>query len=173
MKNKKSIKIIQKAEKSLLSGLVLCAMLISCRTPRPKSAQAATHEIKMEEPGEFEPIDIENFTNDYGNDTGEIFIYTEVEPAFPGGDSALYAYIRQNRIYPQSALKAGIEGVVVVEFVVERDGSLSNVVVKRKVDPSLDEEAMRLIKSMPKWSPGKQKGKVLRCLFRIPIYFSL
>lgn len=116
------------------------------------------------------PVDVLVDDIDDGN---EIFKgVPEVDPAFPGGEEALYAYLSSHIVYPRAAIDAGIEGMVLVEFVVERDGSLSNVVAKRKVSPLLDEEAVRVVKSMPAWSPGKQKGKAVRCFFRIPIVFS-
>ena len=103
----------------------------------------------------------------------EIFTVVEKEPEFPGGEDALYEYIGKNIVYPRQAREAGIEGVVVVEFVVEPSGKLSNVVAKRKVAPSLDEEAVRVVKTLPAWSPGKQRGKAVRTLFRLPINFQL
>lgn len=103
----------------------------------------------------------------------EIFTVVEKEPAFPGGEDALYEYIGKNIVYPRQAREAGIEGVVVVEFVVEPSGKLSNVIAKRKVAPSLDEEAVRVVKTLPAWSPGKQRGKAVRTLFRLPINFQL
>lgn len=116
-------------------------------------------------------IPVDNIGEDVDIDDKFIEV-PEVEPAFPGGDEALYEYLNKNLVYPRTARDAGIEGTVVVEFVVERDGSLSNVVAKRKVAPSLDEEAVRVVKSLPSWSPGKQKGRAVRCIFRIPIVFS-
>lgn len=103
----------------------------------------------------------------------EIFTVVEKEPEFPGGEEALYEYIGKNIVYPRQAREAGIEGVVVVEFVVEPSGKLSNVVARRKVAPALDEEAVRVVKTLPAWSPGKQRGKAVRTLFRLPINFQL
>lgn len=103
----------------------------------------------------------------------EIFTVVEKEPEFPGGEDALYEYIGKNIVYPRQAREAGIEGVVVVEFVVEPSGKLSNVVAKRKVAPSLDEEAVRVVKTLPAWSPGKQRGKAVRVYYRLPINFQL
>ena len=137
-------------------------------------------------------IDIENdplFNNDISEDDDtenytvedvveevveeEIFTVVEKEPEFPGGEEALYEYIGNNIVYPRQAREAGIEGVVVVEFVVEPSGKLSNVVARRKVAPALDEEAVRVVKTLPAWSPGKQRGKAVRTLFRLPINFQL
>ena len=103
----------------------------------------------------------------------EIFTVVEQEPAFPGGDEALYEFIGKNVVYPRAARDAGIEGIVVVEFVVEPNGKLSHVTAIRKVAPSLDEEAVRVVKMLPAWSPGKQRGKAVRSRFRLPINFQL
>ena len=97
----------------------------------------------------------------------------EVEPSFPGGEEALYAFISNAISYPDQAKRAGIEGTVIVEFVVEPDGKLSNVTARRKVAPTLDNEAVRVVKMLPAWNPGKQKGKAVRTRFRIPIKFQL
>ena len=103
----------------------------------------------------------------------EIFAVVEEEPAFPGGENALYEFLDKNLVYPRPARDAGIEGVVMVEFVVEPNGKLSHVSAIRKVAPSLDEEAIRVVKMMPAWSPGKQRGKAVRTYFRLPINFQL
>ncbi|MBO4402583.1 MAG: energy transducer TonB [Bacteroidales bacterium] len=99
--------------------------------------------------------------------------FVEEEPSFPGGEEALYKFLDNNLTYPRSARSAGIEGTVVVEFVVEPNGKLSNVNVIRKVAPSLDEEAVRIIKMLPAWNPGRQRGKAVRTRFRLPISFQL
>ena len=102
-------------------------------------------------------------------------VYDEVEvmPEFPGGMQAMIEYLNTNIKYPKDAIKQEVSGRVMVMFVVETDGSLSNVRVARKVFPSLDAEAVRVIKTMPKWKPGKEKGKPVRVNFTLPIVFSL
>lgn len=102
-----------------------------------------------------------------------IFYVVEEEPSFPGGFDALYELILKNTVYPPAAKNAGIEGTVMVEFVVEPNGKLSHVTAIRKVAPTLDEEAVRVVKSLPAWNPGKQRGKAVRSIFRIPINFTL
>ena len=94
-------------------------------------------------------------------------------PEFPGGQSALMKYLSENIRYPVIAQENGIEGRVICSFVVERDGSITDVQVVRGVDPSLDKEAVRVIQSMPKWKPGKQRGKPVRVRFTLPIVFRL
>ena len=97
----------------------------------------------------------------------------EQPPQFPGGQSALLSWLSQNIHYPPVAEENGIYGRVVVSFVVESDGSISNVQVVRGVDPSLDKEAVRVTKAMPKWLPGKQNGQAVRVKYNLPVTFKL
>ena len=102
-------------------------------------------------------------------------IYDTVEqmPEFPGGLSACMSYIARNVKYPTIALENGIQGRVVVQFCVEKDGSISNTVATKSVNPYLDKEALRVVSSMPKWTPGKQKGKPVRVKYTLPVHFRL
>jgi protein TonB len=103
----------------------------------------------------------------------EIFTFVEEYPEFPGGDKALKEYIVNNIRYPEVARQSGISGIVYVQFVVEKDGSISDVKVLRGIGGGCDEEAMRVVKSMPKWKPGKQRGQPVRVYFTLPIEFKL
>ena len=103
----------------------------------------------------------------------KIFTVVEQMPLFPGGDAALMGYLRDNIHYPTVAAENGVQGRVVVGFVVERDGSITDVNVLRSVDPSLDREAVRVVKSMPKWTPGKQNGSAVRVKYQVPVTFRL
>ena len=103
----------------------------------------------------------------------KIFTVVEQMPMFPGGDGALMSYLSSNIHYPTVAAENGVQGRVVVGFVVERDGSITDVNVLRSVDPSLDREAMRVVKSMPKWTPGKQNGSAVRVKYQVPVTFRL
>jgi len=100
----------------------------------------------------------------------KIFDVVEQQPAFPGN---LNQFLRDNIHYPTVAQENGIQGKVIVQFVVEANGSISDVRVVRSVDPSLDKEAVRVVKSMPKWSPGKQNGQAVRVRFTLPVNFKL
>ncbi len=102
-------------------------------------------------------------------------VYDVVEqmPEFPGGMPAMIEFLQTNLNYPKDAKKQKVGGRVLVMFVVETDGSMSNVRVAKKIFPSLDAEALRVVKAMPKWNPGKEKGKPVRVNFAIPIVFSL
>ncbi len=103
----------------------------------------------------------------------EIFQIVEEMPAYPGGDQKLMEYVAKNIKYPQIARETGIQGRVFVGFVVEPDGSVSNVKVLRGIGGGCDEEAVRVVKSMPKWKPGKQRGKAVRVSYMLPVNFKL
>ena len=103
----------------------------------------------------------------------KVFTIVEQMPQFPGGDAALMDYLRSNVHYPTVAAENGVQGRVVVGFVVERDGSITDVQVIRSVDPSLDREASRVVKSMPRWNPGKQNGSAVRVKYQVPVTFRL
>lgn len=103
----------------------------------------------------------------------KIFTVVEQMPMYPGGDAALMGYLRDNIHYPTIAAENGVQGRVVVGFVVERDGSITDVKILRGVDPSLDREAMRVVKSMPRWNPGKQNGSAVRVKYQFPVSFRL
>ena len=105
--------------------------------------------------------------------TEEIFVVVEQQPEFPGGMTALMKFLGDNIKYPVIAQENGIQGRVITNFVVERDGSISDVQVVRGQDPSLDKEAVRVIKTMPKWKAGQQRGKPVRVRFTLPVVFRL
>ena len=103
----------------------------------------------------------------------EVFTIVEEMPSYPGGDVKMYEYLGKNIKYPQIARESGIQGRVFVNFVVEPDGSVSNVKVLRGIGGGCDEEAIRVVKSMPKWKPGKQRGKAVRVSYTLPVVFKL
>lgn len=103
----------------------------------------------------------------------EVFVIVEEQAEFPGGMEAMYAYIQKNLVYPEKAKEKGIEGRVFVSFIIEKDGSISNVKILRGIGGGCDEAAMEMVKNMPKWKPGKQKGKPVRYQFTLPIKFEL
>ena len=108
-----------------------------------------------------------------GVEEEKVFDVVEQMPEFPGGPQALFTWLSQNIKYPAIAEENGVEGRVLVTFVVERDGSIVDVRVVKSVDPSLDEEAVRVVKSMPRWIPGKQKGETVRVKYTTPVAFRL
>ncbi len=103
----------------------------------------------------------------------KVFDVVEQMPSFPGGPSALTRYLNDNVKYPVVAQENGVQGRVVISFVVERDGHITDVRVVRSVDPSLDREASRVVKNMPNWIPGKQNGSAVRVKYNVPVSFRL
>ena len=103
----------------------------------------------------------------------EIFEIVEQNPEYPGGDAARLNFLRNNIKYPQMAREAGIQGTVYVNFVVEKDGSVTQVKIARGIGGGCDEEAIRVTKMMPKWKAGKQRGKEVRVSYNMPIKFTL
>ena len=107
------------------------------------------------------------------SDNEKVYQVVGQQPNFPGGKEELFKYLAYNMIYPADAAKNKVEGRVLVAFVVEHDGSISNVNVVNSVYPSLDKEAIRVVSEMPKWIPGKANGKTVRVKYTIPITFRL
>ena len=103
----------------------------------------------------------------------QIFEVVEEAPEFPGGMGALMKFLGSNIKYPTIAQENGVQGRVIVQFVVNKDGSIVDAKVMRSVDPYLDKEALRVVSSMPKWKPGKQRGKAVRCRYTVPVMFRL
>jgi protein TonB len=102
-----------------------------------------------------------------------IFTVVEDQPSFPGGEEARIRYLNDNIRYPQMAREAGIQGTVFVTFVVERDGSVTDVRILRGIGGGCDEEAVRVVRNMPRWNPGRQRGQPVRVQFNMPIRYVL
>ncbi|MCX6267278.1 MAG: TonB family protein [Bacteroidetes bacterium] len=107
-----------------------------------------------------------------GDDTG-IATNIDVYPRYPGGDESRLFYLRRHVKYPEAALKALIQGVVMVVFVVEVDGTVSNIDISKRIGGGCDEEAIRVTKEMPRWEPGKRNGRAVRVVVRMPIVFRI
>ena len=118
---------------------------------------------------EYIPIEVEEEVVE----EAPIFTVVESMPEFPGGMAELYTYLGNNIKYPVMAKESGIQGKVYVTFVVERDGSITDVRVLRGIGGGCDEEAIRVVQSMPKWNPGKQRGKPVRVQYNLPVRFTL
>lgn len=101
------------------------------------------------------------------------FAVVEEKPTFPGGEAELLKFIAENTKYPEIAKENGIQGRVFVQFVIDKNGNVTNVTIARGVDPYLDAEAIRVVKMMPRWTPGKQRGKPVPVTFVVPINFKL
>lgn len=130
-----------------------------------------THIELRKQKGENDQLEIGSGQSENDDKADEIFQVVEEMPVFPGGETKLLEYISNNIQYPQVARETGIQGRVFIGFVVEPDGSISNVKLLRGIGGGCDEEAIRVVKSMPKWKPGKQHGKVVRVSYQIPISF--
>jgi periplasmic protein TonB len=123
--------------------------------------------IETTESDEMVAIEIEEESDE------EFFTVVENMPEFPGGDAGLMKYIQKNVKYPPIAKEYNITGKVYVSFIVDKSGSVTDVKIAKGVDKSLDAEALRVVKSLPKYKPGKQRGKAVRVMFTIPINFTL
>ncbi len=119
---------------------------------------------------EFHAVEI---TEEVVEEEEQVFMVVEEDPEFPGGLEAIGPFIAKNIVYPQLARENNITGKVYVSFVVEKDGSVSNVIVKRDIGGGCGQEAVRVVKSMPRWKPGKQRGKPVRTQYMLPVSFEL
>lgn len=104
-------------------------------------------------------------------DSSKIFGAAEEMPSFPGGEKALMQYIKDNTYYPEEMCEGAAQGRVMVGFVINEDGSISDVKVLRSLTPELDEVAVKIVKGMPKWNPGKQNGKAVKTKYTVPVSF--
>jgi len=143
--------------------------------PPPEVIEIVEDEVEIEEELEIEDTesDEDEIIEIEEEDDEEFFMVVENMPEFPGGDLGLMKYIQKNVRYPAIAKEYNITGKVYISFIVDKQGSVTNVKVVRGVDKNLDEEAVRVVKSLPKYKPGKQRGKPVRVMFTIPINFTL
>ncbi|MBQ0118434.1 MAG: energy transducer TonB, partial [Bacteroidales bacterium] len=136
-----------------------------------ESVEINTEDDKNQEIVIQAPVEVKQ---DAEEDVDVVFVVVETMPEFPGGQQALFKYLSENVKYPVIAQENGIQGRVICQFVVNKDGAIVEVeVVRSGGDPSLDKEAVRVIKSMPKWKPGKQRGKPVRVKYTVPVNFRL
>lgn len=134
-----------------------------------------TEEIEMDidDLDEEEDIEVEDIgLEEEDPEEGKIFIIVEDQPEFPGGEKALKQFLADNITYPQLALEAGIRGKVFVTFVVGKDGSVEDAKVLRGIGGGCEKEALKAIEKMPKWKPGKQRGKAVNVQYNIPVVFN-
>lgn len=126
------------------------------------------------DPGEvIPPFVAPVITDEVPEETDEPFVIVENMPAFPGGDAALMQYLLSNTKYPHMARESGISGTVYITFVVEKDGSLSDIRALREVGGGCTSEALRVVQAMPRWIPGKQRGVPVRVRINLPVKFKL
>ena len=151
----------------ILTSVALIVLLFSCgESEREEATSPANRNTESAETRAEKSASKTEFT-------GKVYYIVEQMPEFPGGLTALMNYLRANIRYPATAQSAGIEGRVIVSFIVEPNGSVSNVEIVRGVDSNLDQEALRVVRQMPKWKAGKQDGSTVRVKFHLPIKFML
>lgn len=143
--------------------------------PPPEVIEIVEDEVEIEEELEIEDTEADEdvMIEIEEEDDEEFFMVVENMPEFPGGDLGLMKYIQKNVKYPPIAKEYNITGKVYVSFIVDKTGNVTNVKIVRGVDKNLDAEALRVVKSLPKYKPGKQRGKPVRVMFTIPINFTL
>lgn len=159
----------------LLSLSVVSVTAASAQVVPPPPAPSTTDVIDVVEdlPEAVEVVEIAE-PKPPASDDESIYQNVEQIPSFPGGIQALFSYLQENLKYPAVAQANGIQGRTLVTFVVEKDGRISNVMVVRSAgDPSLDREAVRIIRTMPRWRPGKIQGQEVRVQYTVPINFKL
>lgn len=142
---------------------------MSCTSEKKQADESVTEQTAPAS----EPVQAPADTPAPAETEEEVYTVVEQMPEFPGGVQKLLDFISQNIQYPQTAMKQNVQGRAIVQFVIEKDGSLSNFNVLRSVHPDLDAEAVRVVKSMPKWKPGMQKGEPVRCKYTLPVMFKL
>lgn len=169
---KTNSKTIQKARFLLVLPLMAMFLFVfSCEMTEQAEIEGATQvEASKNNIG---PSDITARLNDVGKDADMIFDVTEVQPNPPGGMNGWNQYLAGNLKYPAQARQMGIEGTVILVFIINSDGSISNVEVLRGIGGGCDEEAMRVVQNSPDWKPAEQRGRVVNSRMRLPIRFKL
>ncbi|PLW93191.1 MAG: energy transducer TonB [Marinilabiliales bacterium] len=123
----------------------------------------------------LDDFDYEDIEDEYvePDDDNSVILIPGIMPEFPGGEEALFLYLGNNIKYPRAAREIDLQGTVILQFIIEKDGSVSNVVVARGIGGGCDEEAVRVVQKMPKWTPGKQYGRPVRVQYTLPVRFVL
>ena len=184
--DKEDIVVVQNAVLDEEEDLVLQTQRNEPPPPPPPPQQTTVIEI-VEDDVEVDDIEIDAETDDDEEieeaviqeeeeeevKEEQIFVFVEDQPGYPGGDAARIKYLQENIKYPEMAKESGIQGIVYVTFVVEKDGRITSVKVLRGIGGGCDEEAVRVIKKMPRWKPGKQRGRSVRVQFNMPVRFVL
>ncbi len=194
LKNRITMMLHKKSERSSLLKLLALipivglALALNARTvtdyvydepqkqqPVKKGKKAGTIKVNGQEIKVVEQDDIVTMEGEVDQDQAkeEAFDVVEEMPEFPGGPKALMDYLMTNVKYPKTAFDANIQGRVIAQFVVDKEGTVRDAHVVKSVDPALDAEALRVINNMPKWRPGRQNGKVVNVKYTIPVSFSL
>jgi TonB family protein len=151
-----------------LIGMVLAVS--SCQMDQQAELEGPT---QVEVKPSMGPNNIAARVNDVGKDGKEIFDVTEVQPNPPGGMEGWSEYLSSNLAYPNQARQMGVEGTVIVVFLINSDGSVSDAEILRGIGAGCDEEALRVVQNSPNWSPAQQKGQVVNSRMRLPVRFKL
>jgi len=184
--DREEIVIVQNAVLEDEEDLILQTQRNEPPPPPPPPQQTTVIEI-VEDDIEVDDIEIDAETDDdeeieeqvieeeeaEDEKEDEIFVFVEDQPGYPGGDKARIKYLQENIKFPVMAIESGIQGTVYVTFVVEKDGRITSVKVLRGIGGGCDEEAVRVIKKMPRWKAGKQRGRSVRVQFNMPVRFVL
>ena len=156
----------QKAEQALNADVAVA-------NPMAKAEEAKAAELAKSEAELKAEAKASDATAPADTTKNVVYDITETLPQFPGGQGVMMKYLAANIKYPASAVKAKKQGRVIVSFVIQKDGSVTNARIVRSVDPELDAEALRIVKAMPNWTPGTQDGKPVNVRYTIPVVFSL
>ncbi|GAA0879981.1 hypothetical protein GCM10009119_29510 [Algoriphagus jejuensis] len=162
--------VLKNSKMACSMALALCLGLGSCQITSEPELEGPT---QVEAKPSIGPSNVLARVNDVGKDGKEIFDVTEVQPNPPGGMEGWSQYLGSNLSYPNQARQMGIEGTVIVLFLINSDGSVSNVEVLRGIGGGCDEEAVRVVENSPKWVPAQQKGQVVNSRMRLPVRFKL
>lgn len=175
MMNKQRTRTTGRIKYALFAPLATALLLVSnieavARTAERIADEAANVATTVMQEAVPQAPPVETIDQDQDN---QVFQVVEEAPEFPGGMTESLKYLAKNIKYPVSAQERGVQGKVIVSFIVEKDGSISGTKVVKSVDPDLDKEALRVIGLMPKWKPGKQKGQIVRVQFTVPVSFAM
>ena len=173
MMNKKRTRMTGRIKYALFAPLAIALLLasnISCISNEKKNEQAEVPAVQQAE-APTSPVETTPMNNEATVE--EAFTMVEEMPEYPGGLEAAMKWIANELKYPAIAQENGVQGRVTVRFIINKDGSVSDAIVVKGIDPHLDKEALRVISKMPNWKPGKQRGQAVRVSFNLPVRFKL
>ena len=164
-----SPKAEQVSDKIVRESNDMTEMVIVSETQKNQTSTIENKDVKKE----ASPQNVKNKKVDAVEVYGEIYEHVDQMPIFPGGQEALFNFLNKNIKYPPIAERKGIQGRVLVTFVITKEGIVTNVNIAKSVDPSLNKEALRVIRMLPDWTPGRKDGKVVNVKFTVPVSFNL
>lgn len=177
MLNKKRTRNIMRSKYLMFLPVVALLLLFSNCVNKAKSEQQETTEVKDTTAMTVAQTPNTNTTSSAKEQTPafdeEIFDVVEDMPEFPGGMNACLQYLAKNIKYPAEAEKAGEQGRAIIQFIITKEGKIINPKIVKSVSPRLDEEAIRVVKAMPDWTPGKQRGVAVNVKYTVPVFFKI